>query len=168
MTNFYIHTIYTNLVLVFSLRIQLSVLSLNKPLNCNVIVSKNKLLLSEEISMSLMQNLLHEVQPSNWENTSYGNNFKMFELSVDSDETKLIIDEFTRRYGRKVTQIWRIQHPYAYCAFKLSQKYKLYTTPVSTYCFKAGLLYFNFICSFKYLPIMSRPDKCMKVSWIRN
>ncbi|KAF5274782.1 hypothetical protein FQR65_LT00365 [Abscondita terminalis] len=83
-----------------------------------------------ETIMALLSELMDELKPPNWTEESYVNRrFVKVQLTPDSDEYQEILSEFKAIYDElRVISIIRIQHPFAFCRFKLRQRHIYHST----------------------------------------
>ncbi|KAF5274785.1 hypothetical protein FQR65_LT00368 [Abscondita terminalis] len=73
--------------------------------------------------MAFVSALLEELKPPNWTNITYlDGNFVKVPLTNNCEEYKQIYSEFNTTCKLEVVSITRIQHPFAFCRFKLRQK----------------------------------------------
>ncbi|KAK4885959.1 hypothetical protein RN001_002230 [Aquatica leii] len=72
--------------------------------------------------MALVSDLLKELKPITWTDECYtGQSYVKVPLIEGSEEYKEILVDFKSRYSLQVVSISRIQHPFAFCRFKLRQ-----------------------------------------------
>ncbi|KAK4885957.1 hypothetical protein RN001_002228 [Aquatica leii] len=72
--------------------------------------------------MALVADLLKELKPPTWTNENYTNQrYVKVPLPMDSQEYREILLDFKSKYSFDVVRISRIQHPFAFCRFKLRQ-----------------------------------------------